>query len=73
MNAVEAAALKRAKEERRKLAEIRRSPHKKQDDILMGPNRDSVYRVMYCAEVAYLRPQSIAVGTARYLGTFKII
>lgn len=45
LNAVEAAALKKAKEERRKLSELQKHPPKRQGDIYEGPNRDSVYRV----------------------------
>lgn len=45
LNAVEAAALKRAKEERKKLFDVHKSPAKRQGDIYEGPIRDSVHRV----------------------------
>lgn len=45
MNAVEAAALKRAKEERRRISDSRRNPPKRQGDILTTSHRDSTFRV----------------------------
>lgn len=45
LNAVEAAALRKAKEERRKLSDLSKNPTKRQGDIYEGPNRDSVFRV----------------------------
>lgn len=45
LNAVEAAALKRAKEDRRKLSDVHKHPPKRQGDILEGPTRESTFRV----------------------------
>jgi hypothetical protein len=45
LNAVEASALKKAKEERRRLSDSHRNPKQRQGDILEGTNRGSVYRV----------------------------
>lgn len=45
LNAVEATALKRAKEERRRFSDSHRHPPKRQGDILEGSQRDSAFRV----------------------------
>lgn len=47
LNAVEEAALNRAKEGRKKLSEIHRNPTKKQGDIWEDSQRTSSYRVKF--------------------------
>ncbi|XP_032511828.1 testis-specific serine/threonine-protein kinase 1-like isoform X4 [Danaus plexippus] len=44
LNAVEAAALQKAKEERQKLSDIHKGPPKRQGDILEREHRESAYR-----------------------------
>ncbi|CAH0397576.1 unnamed protein product [Chilo suppressalis] len=72
LNAVEASALKRAKEERRRLSDSHRNPPNRQGDILDGPQRRSGYRFYIDEDLKLTGSEQLTLATRGYKMIKKI-